>query len=352
VPQLHLNVVLVWLLTSFALVSEPFPAKPVFVIGKPGDGPAHAVFSSDGKRLYLAQRNGSITALEAATGKVLLTIRTGEETLGHVALNPQGTRLASTHPGRVRLWDTTTGKETISFIAVVPCLSFDRTGDRLACPTASDTVTVWDFSTGRAVRAAGTFRRELRTDNARDVICSLAYSPDGNSLAAADTTTGFVTVWSTATRKVKFTLLVKEPDEVWDLGVADCKVAFSADGRWIATAGSEHEDVKLWDAATGKRLRSFEGGKALAFTADSRYLATLAPTEKVGKRDAKGIFRWSEEGGQMRVWALPSGKELCSMKVPGADGVEEMAFRPGSKWVATAHSDGTVRVWDLSGVLP
>jgi WD40 repeat protein len=344
------------LLTAFVLS----PAKPILVIGGPTptelDNRTTFLFSRDGKRLYLTGQVGLIKAFDPGTGKELLGIRTGERTVGAMALNRQGTRLASIHGDRVKVWDTATGTEITSFVAwpgnFIPCLAFDRAGECLACPSAVDTVTVWELSTCRPVRS---FRRQIKSDNIRDCICNLAYSPDGKSLAAADSATEFVTVWSTASRKVQFTLHVKDPGQTWDFGIADCKVAFSPNGRWIATAGCEYDDVKLWHAADGKQIYAFRGGKAMAFTPDSRYVATLASTwmeAKIPKVGEKPTPRWTEAGGEIRVWDLANGKEIFAMKPPGTSPVSEMAFHPGGKRLATMHNDGTVDVWDLSGVLP
>jgi WD40 repeat protein len=88
----------------------------------------------------------------------------------------------------------------------------------------------------------------------------------------------------------------------------------------------------------------------MAFTADSRYVATLAPTWIESKADAKGEYHLSECGGEIRVWAVASGKQVFSLKVPGASAISEMAFQPMGKHLATAHRDGTVKVWDVSGV--
>jgi WD40 repeat protein len=340
------------LLTAFVLS----PLEPSLVISMPAGtelGPSHHVlFSPDGKRLYSTGQLGLIRASDPVTGKELLAIRTGERALGSIALNPHGTRLASIHFDLLKIWDTSTARELLTFKPQprdsVPCLAFDRTGNRVACPVAPDTVGVWELSTGRPL---ATFHGKLQTDNARDGIHNLAYSPDGSSLAVAYSATEFVTVWSTTTRQVRFTLQVKHPDLVWDLGVADCKVAFSPDGRLIATTGSDHDNVKIWGAANGKLIHSFKGGKTMAFTPDSRYLATLAPTWGEGTPDAKGEYHWSESGGEIRIWALATGREVFSMKVPDAESISEIAFRPGSNDLATAHGDGTVKIWDLSRVL-
>ena len=72
-------------------------------------------------------------------------------------------------------------------------------------------------------------------------------------------------------------------------------VAFAPDGKTVASVAKE-SGVHLWDAVTGKELRSFPG-HAVAFSPDCKTLATTGWSEKTA---------W--------VWDLQSGKQLQSFR--------------------------------------
>jgi WD40 repeat protein len=100
-------------------------------------------------------------------------------------------------------------------------------------------------------------------------------------------------------------------------------VAFSPNGKWIATAGGNSHTMTLWDAATGARVKQFAGDRvvaAVAFSRDGRRVAT---------DDA--IFE-IESGERYRL----------------VNGGYAVAFSPDSKLVANAsgYAPPGVRLFD------
>jgi RNA polymerase sigma factor (sigma-70 family) len=155
------------------------------------------------------------------------------------------------------------------FAAVV----FSRDGKRLAAASSQPLggnkqgsrhrVGLWDAATGKRLRG---FDLEPMTS-----LAVVALSPDGSLLAAGQGNPGKakVSVHDTTTGKL-LRSLTGHPGWLTSL-------AFSADGRALASGGSEGL-VCVWDPATGRLRRRFSGHRgfvaALAFSPDGQLLVS------------------------------------------------------------------------------
>jgi RNA polymerase sigma factor (sigma-70 family) len=171
-------------------------------------------------------------------------------------------------------------------------------------------------------------RARIGTVRFRDggVIFALAYSPDGKTLASG-TGSGVIRLWDATTGKERL-LLQPQAGQIHSL-------AFSPDGKKLASVGTGKDPtsapVHVWDAITGKVLRTFrqQSGFTVAFAPDGRRLA------------ACGL------GGTARLWDVVSGKEARQFDCH-ARWIWFCAFSPDGKMLATASDDQTIRLWDTA----
>ncbi len=158
-----------------------------------------------------------------------------------------------------------------------------------------------------------------------DAVRALAWSKDGAILAAAGGVPGRkgeVKIW-TADGTLQATVS----------GHSDCiyGLAISPDGKTIATS-SYDKLIKLWDASTGKEIRTLKDH------IDAIYSLDFSPD---GKRLVSGAADRS-----IKVWNPETGERLFTMSEP-TDGVNSVAISPDGKWIAAAGQDKTIRVWSL-----
>jgi WD40 repeat protein len=186
------------------------------------------------------------------------------------------------------------------------------------------------------------FRNEDRTG-----IRSVAFSPDGKTVAAGGALNGQVRLWDVETGKVRLVLhQATTPRNI------DC-VVYSPDGRTIASGGTDRT-IKLWDAVTGKEQGAFRETiyiYSLAFSPDGKLLASAGGLNPVAERSFRSLSEVPKEMppeiGQVRVWDLETGQERTFYR--GEVGrIHSLAFSPDGTTLAGGARDGAVRLWDVS----
>jgi WD40 repeat protein len=105
-----------------------------------------------------------------------------------VAYSPDGARLAASNlSGKVRIWDAATGKllQTIKCPEGVWSIAFSPDGKRMATGGFDDTIKVWDADTGKEL---------LQRNGHERTVTGVAFSPDGQRLATCGLD-GLVKIW-------------------------------------------------------------------------------------------------------------------------------------------------------------
>jgi len=274
-------------------------------------------FSPDGRRIASCAQERHIRIWDPASGTDLLTLKGHSGSVLYVAFDATGKRLASTGSDRtIRVWDMDSGKQ---LVATVPtsimshCVALNPAGDRVAAVTRDGRVHVWEVPGGKEVL---NFQGHAKAGN------SVVFSPDGKRLATASQDDLLVRVWDAATGSAVFTCS-GHTHEV-------SSVAWSPDGHLLASAGGDDATVRTWDGATGAENLVFRGHKSgvccVAFSPD-------------GTRLVSGSF------DTVLVWDAARRQEYQALNAAAGE-FGGIAFRPGSRQLATACNDGAVRLWD------
>jgi WD40 repeat protein len=176
----------------------------------------------------------------------------------------------------------------------------------------------WHYLRGLSESPAGELVLRAHTGGA----CCVRYSPDG-SLLASGGRDGRVKLWDARTGREMRTVEGHEGDVNM--------VAFSPDGARLASAGDDRT-ARVWDVRTGQLRFALTGHPGVVysvlFSTDGKLLIT------------------GGQGPGVRLWDARTGRAAGS--VPGAD-VSSMALSPRGGRLAIACRDGPLRFYDLAG---
>lgn len=186
----------------------------------------------------------------------------------------------------------------------------------------------WDEAVLTAPKVATTRPIELRPLPAdyRPVL-ALAISPDQKRLAAGRGDR--VLVYEIARKERPVILELPTPNDLVQ------SLAWSPDGQTLATGGFRR--IRLWAVATGKMIRQTDGlsGRvtALSFTPDGKMLIA-------GDGDVAST-------GMVRIWTMPGAEPVASWAAH-ADSIFSIDISRDGKLLATAGADRLAKIWDLA----
>jgi WD40 repeat protein len=251
-----------------------------------------------------------------STGRPLVELEAPgvKEPVEGLAISSDGRTLADS---RVGLWDLKTARlvELASEHTDGSCVAFSPVEPIVAMAQGGNT-RLWDTGSGKPLRP-------IATSTFHGVTC-LAFSRDGRVLATAGAEP-FVTLWEVATGRQITNYLLGHTGILRSL-------AYSPDGRTLASA-SQDGTVILWDVADPARpsIRL-----KLAGNAGAVWAVAYSPD---GTTIASGC-----EDGTVKLWDPTTGRERCTL-VGHPSRVRTLAFSPDGSVLATGDGGGTIRLW-------
>jgi WD40 repeat protein len=226
-------------------------------------------------------------------------------------------------------------------------IAYSPDGKTLASSSFDATVKLWEVATGQLLR---TFKgpdkkpedKKPEDKKPEDWVFAVTYSPKGRTLASAsrDNT---VKLWSIETGKELFTL--KQGSGRW--GKTEVySVAYSPDGEVLAAANKDGI-IKLWDAITGEKIRTLKGHEDwvlyVTYSPDGYTLASAS-------RD-NTIKLWDFKKGKLLRTLQESNRQKAERLKPNHAGPEHsvslLAYSPDGNTLVSASYEQPIKIWDI-----
>lgn len=266
-------------------------------------------FSPDGEWLATGSFDNTAKLWNVASGRLHLTLSGHQGRIRAVTFSPDGQYLVTaSEDNTAKIWDLGGHHQDAAHRVV-----FSPNGSKLATASSDGTTRVWTTS-GKQL---------ARFDDQADTVWDVAFDPDGLHLATVGDD-GIVRVRNIDTAEIAYEVsLENEPLFA---------VAFSPNKPLLAAAG--WKQVFLLEADTGQVLGSIPAHEgeiyALAFHPDGELLAS---------------------GGQYGQAVLLDINQNKAVEPPLVHapqrGIRHLAFSPNKRYLATASTDNSVKVWDI-----
>ena len=295
------------------------------------DDPVRNIVFPPASALLAVAAGKSVGLWDPATGKAAGAPFTGhtDDVLAVAFTNDGRTMATGSLDQRVRFWQvdsrTTNGSSIIGHTDGVKDLAFSPDAGTLLSGS-------WD-TTARAWRVPETLSVSRFLSGHVGKVHGIAFSPNGDLLATSGVDDNTTRLWKPD----------GQPPDWHQRGNPlrqdeyPQRLAFSRDGRLIATAAGYWGTATIWDAVRGRRLITIQ----LHDPSDESYTVQ----DIAFSRDGRLLVTGDSET-QVRFWHVDSGREsgepLTNLEV-----VNAVTFNPDGTLVAAGLGDRTVHIWDV-----
>jgi WD40 repeat protein len=329
----------------------------------------------DGKAVLTGSEDGNLVVRDPATGRPSRRLDVGMGTVRSFVLSRDGRALGvvgftfdASRRQTLHEWsifDVATGRRSAHAEwdderSDIWSLAFSPDGGSLATGSGNGVVRLWDVATGEELLKLKLGQVDVR---------AVTFSPDGATLAACSRD------GSGNTNRIHLIDLEhgRETRALSGHNRPIRALAYSPDGKVLASA-AEESTLILWDAASGRELRRLDGGDSfqgsVAFAPDGSSLATLGgsgvltvwdvPTGRQLRRieSAQGWYARiafspdgktiaSDSGTVLHLWDVATGRDRLALPDAHGQAVTRLLCPDAGNTLITGGDDGTARVWDL-----
>jgi WD40 repeat protein len=292
-------------------------------------------FTSDEKTLVVGTQADSgkdeICLIRLADGETLGALDKANKSDyscgAQILISPDGQFIASNLDGKVTIWQTGFWKQIHSIDVQGNCAQLSGwlpDENSLAFLLPNGSLQFLNTQTGKIIRSVS-LRKPSNPAN------TVAWSPDGKTIAVGDGRNGNVTLWEVKNGN-SFNILSNES--------TINSLSFSSDGEKLAI-GLENDQAKIWGLADEKLLQTLDGAlgyglSSVSFSPDSTLLVLDIEDE-----------RFEQDTNNVQIWDTKSWKPLFSWTAKGSGIViTSVSFSPDGKMVAASSYRGMLQIWD------
>ncbi|HZO56618.1 MAG TPA: protein kinase, partial [Bryobacteraceae bacterium] len=311
------------------------PPEPQLIGAREGEGIASlwSYFSPDGSLMAAHSRTNAMRVWETATQRERLVFDVPRNRTAPLGFTPDNKSLLvfKAHPWQVEIYniagrnmDRAVPIEDPSLGNYVPGLAAALMQGLLAASSV-DAIHLWDLFTGRKLL-------KLQTSN---TVRMLVFSPDQKTLigwtrkdSLGEESPRTLHFWEARSLRLVNSMPVR-------FGGSPNEIAFSADGKLMATSGSYRKTVDLWDVATGQHITALTGHRqgtyGVSFSPDGKILAS-------GSSD-----------GTVKLWNIPLRQEVATLQfnedeLPDVDiRVSAVRFSPDGNTLVAISNAGVLK---------
>ena len=276
-------------------------------------------WSPDGTHILTGSGDGTARIWDTTTGDNTLTL-TINSVINAIAWSPDGRHILTGGDGTAHIWNATTGDNTLTLTHTlipahwVTAVAWSPDGHHILTASTDRTAHIWNATTGD----------NTLTLTHTNSVTAVAWSPDGRYILTG-TRGGTAHIWDSRTGDNTLTLTTNSIIEA---------IAWSDDGRYILT-GTHDSMAHVWDATTGDNTLTLTLTpnrilKAMAYSRDGRYILTAS------------------EGGTAHIWDAITGDNTLTLALIHDAETKEVAWSPNGTHILTASRSGTARIWDAT----